>query len=177
MKVMVHDLLDLSKIEAGKSDLEFEYIPVATLFEHAREMFKGQVSMKQISLTVDDVENLPLVRADTIKIVWVLSNLVSNALRYIEEGGHIRLSAEGVGNYIHISVQDDGTGIPAEYQSRIFQKFVRVDTQESGRTGLGLAICREIVRAHGGTIRVESDQGRGSVFTFTIPVAERGDGR
>lgn len=176
MKIMVHDLLDLSKIEAGRIDLEFEYIPVATLFEHARDIFKGQVSMKQISLAMDDVENLPLVRADTNKIVWVLSNLVSNALRYVQEGGHIRLSAERVSDHIHISVQDDGTGIPSEYQSRIFQKFVRVNKQESGRTGLGLAICREIVRAHGGTIWVESDLGKGSVFTFTLPVAERGDG-
>jgi len=177
MKVMVHDLLDLSKIEAGKIDLEFEDITVATLFEHARDIFKGQVSMKQIGLTVDAVENLPLVRVDTNKIVWVLSNLVANALRYVEEGGHIRLSAERVSNHVHIAVEDDGTGIPSEYQTLIFQKFVRVNTQESGRTGLGLAICKEIVRAHGGTIRVESNQGKGSVFTFTVPIAERGEGR
>jgi NtrC-family two-component system sensor histidine kinase KinB len=174
MKIMVHDLLDLSKIETGRIDLEFENVSVATLFEHAQDIFKGQVSMKQISLTVDNVDNLPLVLADTNKIVWVLSNLVSNALRYVEEGGHIRLSAESVSNHIHISVQDDGIGIPSEYQSRIFHKFVRVNTQESGRTGLGLAICKEIVRAHGGTIWVDSDQGKGSVFTFTVPMAERG---
>ncbi|SHO53043.1 sensor histidine kinase [Desulfopila aestuarii] len=173
LKIMVHDLLDLSKIETGRIDLEFEYVPVATLFEHTRDIFKGQVSMKQINLTVDNVENLPLVQADTNKIVWVLSNLVANALRYVEEGGHIRLSAERVSHHIHISVQDDGTGIPPEYQTRIFQKFVRVNTQEIGRTGLGLAICKEIVRAHGGTIWVESDQGKGSVFTFTVPVAEQ----
>jgi len=177
MKIMVHDLLDLSKIETGRIDLEFEDVPVATLFEHARDIFKGQISMKQISLTVDNVENLPLVQADTNKIVWVLSNLISNALRYVEEGGHIRLSAERVSNHIHISVQDDGTGIPPEYQTRIFQKFVRVNTQEIGRTGLGLAICKEIVRAHGGTIWVESDQGKGSVFTFTVPIVERGEWR
>lgn len=170
MKVMVHDLLDLSKIEAGRIDLEFEYIHVATLFEHARDIFKGQVSMKQINLMVDNVENLPLVLADTNKIVWVLSNLISNALRYVEEGGHIRLLAEKVNDHINISVQDNGVGIPSEYQTRIFQKFVRVNKQESGRTGLGLAICKEIVRAHGGTIWVESDQGKGSVFTFTLPV-------
>ena len=94
MKSMVHDLLDLSKIESGRIDLEFEKIPVATLFEHAREIFKGQVSMKHINLTIDDTEFMPLVRADINKIVWVLSNLISNALRYVDEGGHIRLSAE-----------------------------------------------------------------------------------
>jgi NtrC-family two-component system sensor histidine kinase KinB len=170
MKSMVHDLLDLSKIESGRIDLEFEKIPVATLFEHAREIFKGQVSMKHINLTIDDTEFMPLVRADTNKIVWVLSNLISNALRYVDEGGHIRLSAEKKGVELNIAVADDGAGIPQEYQTRIFQKFVRVNKQEGGRTGLGLAICREIVRAHGGTIWVESNPGRGSTFTFTLPV-------
>jgi two-component system, NtrC family, sensor histidine kinase KinB len=169
MKSIVHDLLDLSKIEAGRIDLEFEKIPVATLFEHAREMFKAQVSIKHINLTIDDTEYMPFVRADTNKIVWVLSNLISNALRYVEEGGHIRVSAERTGGDIHISVQDDGSGIPPEYQKRIFQKFVRVHKQESGRTGLGLAICKEIVRAHGGTIRLKSEPGKGSIFTFSLP--------
>lgn len=171
MKSMIHDLLDLSKIETGRIDLEFEKITVATLFEHVREIFKGQVSMKHINLTVDDTEFMPLVRADTNKIVWVLSNLISNALRYVEEGGHIRLSAGKNGTEVHIAVQDDGIGIPQEFQARIFQKFVRVNREESGRTGLGLAICKEIVRAHGGTIRVESNPGRGSTFIFTLPVA------
>jgi two-component system, NtrC family, sensor histidine kinase KinB len=169
MKSIVHDLLDLSKIEAGRIDLEFEKIPVTTLFEHAREMFKAQVSMKHINLTIDDTEYMPFVRADTNKIVWVLSNLISNALRYVEEGGHIRVSAERTGGDIHISVQDDGSGIPPEYQKRIFQKFVRVHKQESGRTGLGLAICKEIVRAHGGTIWLKSEPGKGSIFTFSLP--------
>jgi two-component system, NtrC family, sensor histidine kinase KinB len=169
MKAIVHDLLDLSKIEAGRIDLEFEKIPMATLFEHAREMFKTQVSTKHINLTIDDTEYMPFVRADTNKIIWVLSNLISNALRYVDQGGHIRLSAERTGADIHISVQDDGSGIPPEYQSRIFKKFVRVHKQENGRTGLGLAICKEIVQAHGGTIWVKSDPGKGSIFTFTLP--------
>jgi len=177
MKAMVHDLLDLSKIEAGRIDLEFESVAIATLFDHARDIFKGQVNMKGIRLVIDEVDQLPQVRVDTNKIVWVLSNLVSNALRYVDEGGRIRIGAELMGNYIHIMVEDDGVGIPPEYQSQIFQKFVRVNKQESGRTGLGLAICREIVRAHGGTIWVESDPGKGSVFTFTVPVADRGGAR
>ena len=172
MKSMIHDLLDLSKIETGRIDLEFEKITVATLFEHARDIFKSQVSMKHINLTVDDTEFMPLVRADTNKIVWVLSNLISNALRYVEEGGHIRLSAGKNGADVRIAVQDDGVGIPSEFQTQIFQKFVRVNKEESGRTGLGLAICKEIVRAHGGTIRVESDPGKGSTFIFTLPVAK-----
>ena len=169
MKAMVHDLLDLSKIEAGRIDLEFENMPIATLFEHARNIFKGQVSMKHINLTIDDTEFLPLVRADANKIVWVLSNLISNALRYVAESGHIRLTAKKSDCYVHISVQDDGAGIPLEQHTRIFQKFVQLNNRESGRTGLGLAISKEIVRAHGGTIWVDSHPGKGSVFIFTLP--------
>lgn len=172
MKAMIHDLLDLSKIETGRIDLEFEKIAVATLFEHAREIFKGQVSMKQVNLTIDDTEFMPPVRADANKIVWVLSNLIANALRYVEEGGHIRLSAAARGAEVQIAVEDDGVGIAPEHQTRIFQKFVRVNKEESGRTGLGLAICREIVRAHRGTIRVESHPGRGSTFIFSLPIAQ-----
>jgi NtrC-family two-component system sensor histidine kinase KinB len=170
MKAMVHDLLDLSKIESGRIDLEFESIPVAALFEHARNTFKSQASMKDILLDIDNPEELPPVRADANKMVWVLSNLVSNALRYVDQGNYIRLSAKRVGASINISVEDDGIGIPLEQQTRIFQKFIQVNKNESGRTGLGLAISREIVRAHGGTIWVESSPGKGSIFTFTVPI-------
>ena len=171
MKTMVHDLLDLAKIEAGRIDLEFESIPVATLFEHARNTFKSQVNMKNVILSIDNTEYLPPVRADANKIVWVLSNLISNALRYVDQGSYIRLAAKRVADTVHISVEDDGIGIPPEHQTRIFQKFVQVNKYESGRTGLGLAISKEIVRAHGGTIWVESCPGKGSTFTFTVPIS------
>jgi NtrC-family two-component system sensor histidine kinase KinB len=169
MKGLVHDLLDLSKIESGRIELEFEEVPVGTLFEHVHEIFRGQVAIKRVNLTIDDTEFMPQVSADTNKIVWVLSNLVSNALRYVQEGGHIRLSASTDKGRVAISVEDDGAGIPPEYQNKIFQKFVRVNREESGRTGLGLAICKEIVRAHGGDIGVASEPGRGSTFTLRWP--------
>lgn len=171
MKGLVHDLLDLSKIESGRIELEFEKIPVGTLFEHVHEIFRGQVAINRVNLTIDDTEFMPDVSADTNKIVWVLSNLVSNALRYVGEGGHIRLSATTDKTRVAISVEDDGTGIPPEYHVKIFQKFVRVNKQESGRTGLGLAICKEIIGAHGGEIGVTSAPGKGSTFTFTLAVA------
>jgi NtrC-family two-component system sensor histidine kinase KinB len=88
----------------------------------------------------------------------------------VENGGHIQLMAHRIGPNVHLSVQDNGPGIPQEYQSKIFQKFVQVKGQEAGGSGLGLAICKEIVRAHGGAIWVESSQGTGSTFTFTLPV-------
>ena len=171
MKALVSDLLDMSKIEAGRIDLELENVPVKSLFEHAREVFKGQIKMQEIEVSLQLDQDLPSVRVDANKITWVLTNLISNALRYVKKGGHIELSAHRIGPHLHLSVRDDGSGIPLEYQSRIFQKFVQIEGRESGGTGLGLAICKEIVRAHGGSIWVESSGSRGSTFTFTLAVA------
>ncbi len=172
MKALVNDLLDLSKIEAGRIELEFESVPVPTLFEHVKTVFKNQMDMKEVSLTSELTGDMPKVRADANKVAWVLTNLISNALRYVSKGGHISLMAHRIGPHVHLSVRDDGPGIPPEYQSKIFQKFVQVKGQEAGGTGLGLAICKEIVRAHGGAIWVESSAGRGSTFAFTLPVAQ-----
>ena len=172
MKALVNDLLDLSKIEAGRIELVFESVPVQTLFDHVRAVFKSQTDMKEVSLTSELTGDMPRVRADANKITWVLTNLVSNALRYVSKGGQISLMAHRIGPHVHLSVRDDGPGIPPEYQSKIFQKFVQIKGQEAGGTGLGLAICKEIVRAHGGAIWVESSAGQGSTFTFTLPVAQ-----
>ncbi len=172
MKALVNDLLDLSKIEAGRIDLAFENVPVSTLFDHVETVFKSQTDMKAVSLTSELAGDMSKVRADANKITWVLTNLISNALRYVSKGGHIGLSAHRIGPQVHLSVRDDGPGIPPEYQSKIFQKFVQVKGQEAGGTGLGLAICKEIVRAHGGAIWVESSAGQGSTFIFTLPVAQ-----
>lgn len=169
MKALVNDLLDLSKIEGGRIEMEFDNVRVSTLFDHARTVFKNQIDIKEVALTQEIAGDLPTVRVDANKITWVLTNLISNALRYVKKGGHIRLKAQRIDPHIHLSVQDDGPGIPPEYQTRIFQKFVQVKGRETGGTGLGLAICKEIVRAHGGAIWVESSQGSGSVFTFTLP--------
>ena len=172
MMDLVNDLLDLSKLEAGKIDLEFESISAAGLFEKVRAVFKGQTEMKMVTLAAEPAEALPMIRADANKIAWVLTNLVSNALRYVRQGGNITLLATRTGQQIQLSVHDDGPGIPKEYQSKIFQKFVQVKGQETGGTGLGLAICKEIVRAHGGSIWVESTPGQGSTFSFTLPVKQ-----
>ena len=172
LKALVQDLLDLSKIESGKITLEIEDVSVAAVFNQIQAIFKGQLEMKSVHLFVDLPEDPPLIRADANKITWVLSNLISNALRYVGQDGQIRLQVKRLGSQVQMAVQDDGPGIPPEYQSRIFQKFVQVQGREAGGTGLGLAICKEIVRAHRGTIWVESSPGHGSAFSFTLPVAE-----
>jgi two-component system, NtrC family, sensor histidine kinase KinB len=172
LKALVNDLLDISRIEAGKMALDFDSVSVELLLEKAVSLLKNQADEKSVELSYSLAGGLPAIKADVNKITWVLTNLISNALRYTAAKGHIRLSAEQAGSQVHISVSDNGAGIPYEYQSRIFDKFVQVKTQEAvGGSGLGLAICKEIVRAHGGTIWVDSRPGEGSTFTFTVPIA------
>jgi NtrC-family two-component system sensor histidine kinase KinB len=171
LKVFVNNLLDLSKIEAGKMEMELSSIPIRVLFEKVVTVFKNQSEEKAVDLSFSAPDAVPNVKADDTKITWVLTNLISNALRYTPSGGHIKLSAESFGPSVQISVSDDGPGIPYEYQSKIFDKFVQVKSDKAvGGSGLGLAICREVVRAHGGTIWVDSVPGSGSTFTFTLPI-------
>jgi two-component system, NtrC family, sensor histidine kinase KinB len=171
-KALVDDLLDLSKIEAGKIDMEFGRISVLLLFQKATEVMKTQADEKAINLSYEVLVDNLNVRSDANKIIWVLTNLISNALRYTDKGGYIFLFAERIGAQAQISVTDNGEGIPYEYQSRIFDKFVQVKSEKSvGGSGLGLSICREIIRAHGGTIWVDSKPNEGSTFTFTLPIA------
>lgn len=172
LRNLVRDLLDLSKIEAGKIEMDFDAVPIALLFEKAVQALCTQAEERRIALSIQINEGLPYVRADANKVTWVLTNLISNALRYSHANGHIRLSAERAGSKLHLIVADDGSGIPYEYQPRIFEKFVQVKGENAnGGSGLGLAICKEIVRAHGGTIWVDSVPGAGSTFTFTLPAA------
>jgi NtrC-family two-component system sensor histidine kinase KinB len=171
LRSLVSDLLDLSKIESGNIALKFESIPAETLVEKACALFTAQAVDKSIHLGRMVEEQTGVVTVDADKISWVLSNLIANALRYTRPEGHIDVRSRRAGGFIYFSVADDGAGIPPEFQSKIFDKFVRLDSDGSeGGTGLGLTICREIVRAHGGTIWVDSEVGKGSVFTFTIPV-------
>ena len=172
LKALLKDLLDFSKIESGKVEMDFARVPVSVFVDKAISVLKSQADEKSIELTAEVPDDVPEVRADANKVSWILTNLITNALRYTEPGGHIRVSAESGRGQVYVSVSDDGTGIPEEHQSKIFDKFVKVGGAESEGTGLGLAICREIVRAHGGTIWLESEVGKGSTFTFSLPAAE-----
>ena len=172
LKSLISDLLDLSKIEAGRIEMDFASISVQSIVErNIKTIFKGQLANKSVKLTTRLEKDLPSVRADANKITWVITNLVSNALRYVKQDGDIEIAGYKVGNYVHLAVIDDGPGIPSEYQTKIFHKFVKINKDETEGTGLGLSICKEIIRAHGGTIWVESQVGKGSKFTFTLPLS------
>jgi NtrC-family two-component system sensor histidine kinase KinB len=173
LRALVNDLLDLSKIEAGKLALSFERVLPSFLGDQALAVIRPQTDAKHIELTSDIPADLPRVTADPNKIVWVLVNLLANAVRHTPEEGHIRVKGERLGGQVHLSVTDDGEGVPYDSQSRIFDKFVQVKRDSDiGGSGLGLAICKEVVRAHRGTIWLDSVPGQGSTFTFTIPVAD-----
>lgn len=171
LRSLVNDLLDLSKIESGRIDLEFTNVDVAFLLDKAIATLKIQAEDKNITLKIEDLPTLPKVKLDANKILWVLTNLIANAIRYTDNGGEIKLAAKHRNNWVYISVQDNGAGIPKEFKNKIFDKFVQVKTEKDvGGSGLGLAICKEMVKAHGGTIWVDSTLGEGSTFTFTVPV-------
>ncbi|MEJ2071385.1 MAG: ATP-binding protein [Syntrophobacterales bacterium] len=170
LRALVNDLLDLSRIEAGKLEMAFEPVSPGFLGEQAVAIMKSQAEAKNLQLTLEVPATLPDVLADPTKIEWVLVNLLANAVRYTPEHGHISLKGESIGGQVHFSVSDDGEGVPYELQSRIFDKFVQVKGAGSPEgSGLGLAICKEIVRAHRGTIWLDSTPGHGSTFTFTLP--------
>jgi len=173
LKALISNLLDLSKIETGKMEMDVERVSAQTLCQKAVAVMKPQADEKEIELSVKSPGGLPEVRADANKITWVLINLISNALRYTNSGGYVHVMVEQAGAQLHFTVRDNGTGIPYEFQSKIFDKFVQLKTDKTtGGSGLGLAISKEIVRAHGGAIWVESTPGKGSAFTFTLPAME-----
>jgi NtrC-family two-component system sensor histidine kinase KinB len=167
---LTRDLLDLSRIEAGESKPVLQSTGTKELIKAASQELRLPVESKGLAFKVDDSPQVPHVLADHSQIERVLANLVVNATRYTEEG-EIRISAEQRGNFVAISVSDTGSGIPPEYLPHVFDKFVQVPGALTGGAGLGLAISRLIVEAHGGQISVQSEPGRGSTFTFTLPVA------
>lgn len=172
---LMRDLLDLSRIEAGESRPEPRAIKPHDLIIDETEELRLQVETKGLSLRVDVPLDLPVVMADRSQIERVMANLVVNAIRYTRQG-EIRIGAEPRGHYVAVSVSDTGSGIPPEYLPHIFDKFVQVPGAATGGAGLGLAISRLIVEAHGGQISVQSELGHGSTFTFTLPVAREARG-
>lgn len=171
MKNTISELLDLSRIETGNIHLNMQSARPIDLLEYAYETMLMQAHKQNVTMIVDCDESLPEVKTDTQKTVWVLVNLISNALRYTPQQGEIMLAAKNDTTKIIFSVKDNGKGIPSEYQDKIFDKYFQVhgDQNGEGGSGLGLAIAREFIMAQGGEINVESELGEGSRFYFTLP--------
>ena len=173
---LVNDFLDLSKLEAGHIQLAKEMVHMDQLIRESADNYRALAGEKKISLRTRIDPTLPHINADPRRIDQVLSNLLSNAIKFTPEGGEIEVgAARENGLEARLWVRDTGMGIPLQETEQIFQKYRQAasakEAKEKG-TGLGLVICKMIVEAHGGKIRVESEEGKGSTFTVTIPVEQ-----
>lgn len=168
---MVTELLELSRIESGRLSLDLKPVTVCDLLDSASKRMQLQAERAGLSLRVACGDDLPQVKIDFQRLEQVLVNLIHNAVKFTRAGGEIVVLAEAVNGFVQFAVRDNGPGIPADEVPRIFERFYRVDKSRTGSgTGLGLSIAKHIVEAHGGKIWVESVEGQGSTFYFSIPV-------
>jgi len=170
---LINDLLDLSKIEAGKMQLEYSRFSIRTIIDEVRSTIAPIIAEKEQEFSVEIEDDLPELYADKFRIKQVLLNLLSNATKFTDKGGKIGIKAyKESENFVTVAVWDTGCGIPEDQREAIFDEFRQVDgstSREHEGTGLGLAISKRIVELHGGRIWVESKVGEGSTFYFTIP--------
>ena len=168
---LIRDLLDMSRLDSGKMPLEKHIRPVEILLERAQPAISRIASKHQLQVKIPP--NLPQVRVDTLRIVQVITNLVENAAKFSAEGSMITISAKADADHLIISVQDQGEGMSEQVMGKLFDRFYQAERVVSGKTkgtGLGLAICKGIVEAHGGKIWMESQIGKGSIFSFSLPL-------
>jgi len=170
---LTEDLLVLARVESGEEKLDLRPHSARLLLAEAASSMQENARAAEVELTVEDIPDWP-VMADNYAVHQVFGNLISNALRYAQDGKKIVIGANEHENGIEFFVRDFGPGIASEHLPRIFERFYRVDkarSRESGGTGLGLAIVKHIVLNHGGSVRVESTVGHGTTFFFLLPKA------
>jgi len=173
---LINDILDSAKIEAGKMELAFDEVNIQDLTHSVLSTMSGLIKDKPIEMRQFIEQDTPTVRADAIRIRQVMINLLSNAAKFTEEGSitvNVAPYREDGKKLVKISVTDTGSGISIQDQEKLFQAFSQVDaspTRKSGGTGLGLSICKQLINMHGGQIWVESKEGEGSTFHFTLPL-------
>src|SRR6185369_4809301 len=171
MSRLIADLLDITRLEGGKRlPIEPERVEVETLLHEAYELFKAQAAAQQITLRYEVVPGTPAVHADRHRVMQVLSNLIGNALKFVPADGIISCRAESAMREVLFTVADTGPGIRREDIGRIFSPYWQSERAERMGAGLGLPIVKGIVESHGGKIWVESEEGRGTRFYFTLPV-------
>ncbi|QLC48814.1 PAS domain S-box protein [Methanolobus zinderi] len=170
---IINEILDISKIESGKITLHREKVSLPEVYEEVYSNLKYLADNKNIEIDVSTNSYTSCVYADRAKLKQILYNLVGNAIKFTENGGNIRIDTENGDKFVRISVTDTGIGINREDMKKLFTPFVQLDSSKSRRyegTGLGLALSRELVELHEGNIWAESEPGKGSTFTFTLPV-------
>ncbi|MNS49519.1 Alkaline phosphatase synthesis sensor protein PhoR [compost metagenome] len=169
---LINDLLDMSRIQAGKFAITPSDVAVSRVCEGAVGALQPLADQQGVTLSLEAADGLPTVWADPQRLEQVVTNLVSNAIKFTPEGGTVTVAVRGLPDHLRVEVRDTGMGISPEHHARIFDAFTQVDmsnTRRSGGAGLGLAIAKSLVEAHQGHIGVESEEGRGSTFWFTVP--------
>jgi two-component system phosphate regulon sensor histidine kinase PhoR len=186
---MVAELLDLARIESGGRQLHLDDVDLGRIAAESTERLRPFAERQGVTLVVDVAPGLPPVRGEAARLAQVFANLVHNAVKFSPSGSEVRIGVarqpeavrptaarprSAVKEMLVASVRDDGPGVSPVDQARIFERFYKADRTRTagGGTGLGLAIARHIVEGHGGVIQVESEEGSGAVFTFTIPVSD-----
>lgn len=171
LTALINDFLDLQRIGSGQQTYNVERLDISSVLRESLSVFQREESPHSFHLEAPDT--LPLVCVDGDRIRQVLTNLISNAVKYSPQGGAITVHAFSEPDRIVVSISDQGVGIPAEAKPKLFNKFFRVDNRETrsiGGTGLGLALVKDLIEAHGGSVWVESKLGQGSTFSFALPL-------
>lgn len=172
---LINNILDMARIEAGKAELLLEPVDFVDVINAVEKVIKPLADKKELTLITDVDRTVPLIKGDREKLRRIVENLLSNAVKFTRAGGHVRVwvKFDDVTQEITINVEDNGIGIAPEEQSLVFEKFVQGDSsihRPYSGSGLGLALARELAELHGGRITLESELGKGSIFTVTIPV-------
>lgn len=173
---MITAMLDLAKLEAGEMRLDLSEVDLSQVVSDVEVGIGSLLEQKHLTLQIDLPGDLPSLRADGESLRRILVNIIGNAITFSPRAGRITVAALSGDGKVRITVQDQGPGIPPDYRGRIFEKFGQVESRQSGQkysTGLGLAFCKMAVEAHDGRIGVESKEGEGSTFWFTLPTASR----
>jgi signal transduction histidine kinase len=168
---LVNDILDLSKVESGKLELDLVEVSVVDTITSGISLVRERATTRGVSLKTEIAGDLPPIEADPRKLKQVIVNLLTNAVKFTPAGGSVTTRANALDGEVTISVIDTGVGIASTDQARIFEEFEQArDGKTEEGTGLGLTLTKRLVELHGGRIWVESTPGKGSTFTFTLPI-------
>jgi signal transduction histidine kinase len=168
LAALVGDVLDTSRIEAGTFGYHFAEVDLAEVVRDS--VAAAELGQDEVRLTSELPPTLPGIRGDAERLRQLIDNLISNAIKYSESGGEVRIDAHADDGHLTVNVHDSGPGIAPEHQAQIFEKFGRVSGSAKPGTGLGLFLSRSFAEAHGGSLRVQSRPGEGATFTLTLPV-------
>jgi two-component system, OmpR family, phosphate regulon sensor histidine kinase PhoR len=167
LAALVGDVLDTSRIEAGTFGYEFGEVDLAEVLRDS--VAAAEIGQDEVRLTTEVPPGLPSIRGDAERLRQLVDNLISNAIKYSDSGGEVRVEARADDGHVVVCVRDSGPGIRAEHHAQIFEKFGRAGSTTKPGTGLGLFLARSFAEAHGGSLRVESAPGDGTVFELRLP--------